>query len=98
MHGRAGHVSWRDLVHLQVRDPENPETTHTLKLFADSQDVAGITGTPRRGHPIPAHLRVEVIKKTKGMVLVNLPQPAVPDAVRVLINEDDVLAKEEVPA
>ena len=86
------------LVHLQARNPEDPEKTCTLKLFADAQDVAGIDGTPRRGHPKPAHLRVEVIRKAKGMVLVNLPQPAVPDAERVLIDENDVLAKEEVVA
>jgi len=84
------------LVHLSARDPQDPERTFTVKLLVDKRDVAGIKGTPRRGAPKPAYLRVEIIKKKKGLALIVLPQPAVPDTEGILVDEADVRKKEEV--
>jgi hypothetical protein len=82
------------LVYLDALNPSNPEQAVHAQLFADERDVAGIQGTPERNRPVPAWLAVSLVRTSRGLAQIVLPQPAQPLGENLLIAEQDV--KQEV--
>jgi hypothetical protein len=66
------------LVHVIAADPKDRGKTFPVKLFADERDVTGIQGSPKRGRPANARLRVAVANRGGGLAEIVFPQPAQP--------------------
>jgi hypothetical protein len=52
------------LVFLDVADPENPEKLISAQALVDEHSIKNLGGIPRRHHPVPAWLRVEISDPT----------------------------------
>ena len=75
------------LVFLEAIDPSAPDRTIHVQLLVDSKQVEDLDGTPARGKPVPAWLRVALANTSHGLATIVLPQPAMPVGETAVVRE-----------
>jgi len=74
------------LVFVQAINPDDPTQTVRVQLFADAREVSGVEGEPKHKQPVPAWLRVSLVRKKNGFAHVILPQPSTPIGEDILVD------------
>ena len=79
------------LVYLNAIDPNEQNRKIKIQLFAGHPSVKDIAGTPRRREPVPALLRVSLLKRFDEVSHVILPQDSQPIGPKVFMDNDDLI-------
>jgi hypothetical protein len=73
----------------EALDPNNPTKQIKVRVLVDKENIE-VEGVPHKGKPIKGQLRVYMVAKQKGYVLVILPQPGQPVGESVVLREDEL--------
>jgi len=79
------------LVLLEAIDPQENSRKIKVQLFADHRSVKEVAGTPKRREPVPALLKVSLMKRRGEFSQIVLPQPSVPIGPNLAMHNDDLV-------
>ena len=80
------------LVFITGVDPQNPDQAVHAQVLVDSDLVKGLKNKPERGKPVKGELRVGIVRISKGIAVVVLPQTGIPVGESMAVREA-ILAK-----